>query len=491
MQIISIAIDTNLLDHYGPEICWAWRQVFVAAGVPWRQVSIEEPACDIAYTTEARHTDRSRLCILAKPARWEQPSRFHLQEIGHCEDWHFPVYTGERAAATPLQAIDQTLLCERDIIFDLFWLATGQEEAAWPKNEHGHFDLSGTAFYDLNVLRLAPGSGIISGLEKVFHDLGFVSPVPKWPGGRRAAACVGHDVDYPEVIRWIEPLRRLLHRRNGGLPAVVAILTGKRKHWHFASWVELEEHLQTRSAFFFTARQGSLVRYATGTPDPFYDVRSPRFKELFEALRERGFEIGLHASYHAGESREKLAAERELLAEASQEEIAGNRHHYWRMNPHDPESTLLLHEQVGFKYDTSLTHERYLGWRRGLCSPFFPFHQKERRELRTLQIPTAWMDDQLFGHRDDNPGERQEILHELADGVVAHGGCLLVDVHDYVFDEVLYPGWAQTYRDLWEYILTRSDIWIDTPGNIAEHWIKRHHVLLHASQGLTGAPAGV
>jgi hypothetical protein len=175
------------------------------------------------------------------------------------------------------------------------------------------------------------------------------------------------------------------------------------------------------------------------------------------------------------------------LAETSQQSVEGNRHHYWHLNPQEPESTLLLHEQIGLKYDTSLMHERYLGWRRGLSWPFFPFHQQQKRELRTLQIQTAWMDDQLFGYRHDNPGDRFEILRALADRAAEQGGCLLIDVHDYVFDEVLYPGWAQAYHELWEYLLTRSDFWIDTPGKIAEHWIKRYHKIVQASRGLDGA----
>ena len=128
--------------------------------------------------------------------------------------------------------------------------------------------------------------------------------------------------------------------------------------------------------------------------------------------------------------------------------------------------------------------ERYVGWRRGLAWPFFPFHQKERRELKTLQIPTAWMDDQLFGHHQDNPRDRLEIARSLVDRAAKQGGCLLIDVHDYVFDEVLFPGWTSTHRDLWEYLTSRSDFWIDTPCHIADHWLERYTSIMQASDGL-------
>jgi hypothetical protein len=487
MQRVRIAIDPKLKSRFGPEISWTWRLLLAGIGLPWAEVSLDDSQCDIAYVTSLQLAVHCRFAVLANLNFWEQRSRLRLGGVGRYDGgWH-PIYRGERSGFQFTDVTNDKLICHRDIVFDVFWLATGQEEAFWPKNAHGHFDLSDTVFEKAQVLRLALGSGLAAGLERVFADLGFPAPMARWPNGKRAAACVGHDVDYPEVVRWAEPLRLLLRKGRGGLPAAVSILTGKSNHWHFGSWVQLEQKLGTRSAFFFVARQGSLLKYAAGTPDPFYDVRSERFRKLFTYLSDEGFEIGLHASYRAYECREKFAAERQALAEASRQPIHGNRHHYWHLHPQDPESTLLLHEQIGLKYDTSLIHERYLGWRRGLSWPFFPFHQKERRELRTLQIPTVWMDDQLFGHRQDNPGDRLEILRALAGRAADQGGCLLIDVHDYVFDNVLYPRWAQTYRELWEYLLTRSDVWIETPGNIADHWIKRHHTIVQASQGLDGA----
>ena len=206
---------------------------------------------------------------------------------------------------------------------------------------------------------------------------------------------------------------------------------------------------------------------------------------MLKRLNQEGFEIGLHSSYRAFESPEGFLAEKRTLEEASGGAVHGNRHHYWRLNPDDCESTLLIHELVGFSYDTSLGYERYLGWRRGLSWPFFPFYQKQRRELRTVQISTAWMDDHLFGHRANNPGDRFSLLKSLADVAREQGGCLLVDIHDYVYDPVLFPEWAQTYRKLLEYLLSRSDFWIELPVRIAEHWKGRYDRIVQGSQGLT------
>jgi hypothetical protein len=297
-------------------------------------------------------------------------------------------------------------------------------------------------------------------------------------------AAIGHDVDYPEVKRLLEPLRIVAHHGRAGLGPALDVLAGRRTHWHFANWVRAEQELQTRSAFYFVARQGSLLEYATGTPDPFYDVTSERFRRLFDYLAQEGFEIGLHASYAAYKSRERMAAEKQKLEQASGQKIVGGRHHYWHLDPQNVEATLLMHEQIGLNYDTSLIHNNYLGWRRGMSGPFFPFHQAQRRELETLQIPTAWMDDQLFGLNAYNPGNRMETLHAIVDRTAEQGGCLLIDVHDYVFDDVLFPDWAGTYLRLWKELLDRGDFWFATPAEIAEHWTKRYNRLVQNSIGL-------
>jgi hypothetical protein len=276
---------------------------------------------------------------------------------------------------------------------------------------------------------------------------------------------------------------------NGARPAF-EVISHRRTHWQFASWIALEKRIGATSSFHFVPRQGSLWQYARGTPDPFYDVGSRRFRELFRYLRAEGAEVALQASYRAGESRSQLAAEKERLERAAGEPISGNRHHYLRLDARNPEATLLLHEQVDLEYDASLGHERYLGWRRGLCSPFYPFHRALRRELRTLQLSTAWMDSQLFLYKADNPGDRAALLRRLADRVADHGGCLVVNIHDYVYDDRLFPGWSESYAQLIRYLAERGDFWVDTPRAITRHWAQRSAELKGQSSGL-GLPSDV
>jgi hypothetical protein len=483
---LKIAIDPALRAKYGPEVCWTWRLLLSAIGFAWEEVSPGYPSCDIFYGSQHQNAVPCRLNVSSSLQVWDHKADYRLVALGQYNGCSYPIYESEPCPSEIFHLSNGSLLCQRDLIFDVFWLVTGQEERYFPKNKHGHFDLAETTWHRACALRLAAASSVGSMLQRTLLQLGFLDALPRWPLGKKAAACVSHDVDYPAVVRWLEPLRIIRRRGLNGLSAAASVLSGRRHHWHFSSWVRMEQGLNTRSAFYFVPRQGSLLEYAAGVPDSFYNVRSDTFKKLFKYLADEGCEIGLHASYRAYESQEKFAAEIQVLEEASGQKVFGNRHHYWHLDPDDPESTLMLHEQIGLKYDTSLAHERYVGWRRGLSWPFFPFHRKEKRELRTLQISTVWMDDQLFGHRVDNPGDRTDVLRVLADTAARQGGCLHIDVHDYVFDDVLFPGWARAYRELWQYVKEQGDFWIDTPHRIADYWTRRYRSIVAASRGLTG-----
>ena len=107
-----------------------------------------------------------------------------------------------------------------------------------------------------------------------------------------------------------------------------------------------------------------------------------------------------------------------------------------------------------------------------------------RRELKTFQVQNTWMDDQLFGNKQHNPGDRLGILSNLAERAVEQGGCIAITMHEYIFDDLLYPGWVETFKQFMTYITSRGDFWIASPGEVAGHWIKRCQILCEESKGL-------
>ena len=482
MEKIRVAIDPQLLPAFGHQMHWALRQLISGCGWAWEEVPPEVES-DLALLISPEKT-KARLAIRADVAAWGNLAK-ELREVQETDGLDILVYAEDSQTETNFLTCQNTAcVCTKDLIYDYFWLVTGQQEKKFRRDNKGFVDLGGTVFEDGTILRQALASRIGNWLQQRLIQAGCPQPLPRWPNGKKAAVFSGHDVDYPEIIRFLEPVRVVLRQGFKGLSPAFQIANGKRHHWHFPSWVKLEKFYGFCSAFYFVPRQGSLIEYATGTPDPFYDISSLKFAALFKYLADEGYEIGLHASYLAYQGYEKLAAEKERLEKASNQSVIGNRHHYWHLNSQDPEETLSFHEKAGLLYDSSLVNDRYVGWRRHSSWPFFPYNQTTKTEIVTLQMSVVWMDDQLFGFKGYNPGENMALLTDLVENIVEQSGCLGIDIHDYVFDERLHPGWRNLYQQFLAYLHQRSDIWFALPRDVYQHWSNRYQSILKHSQGL-------
>jgi len=451
VRILRIAAEPALARAGGERLAWAWRTVLTGLGYGWRETPAGEE-CDLAYGA-GQAAGAGAVALPGSPGNWGPDGP--------------PEGSG-------------------DILAEVFASAAGLSERGLPRNRHGHLRC------DDPVRRTGLAEPpVMARLAELERRLGqrFGPGLPRWPAGRGAAWCLTHDVDYPEAVRWIEPARIVARNGPRAIGEAVAMAAGRRSHWQFDAWMGREEAAGIRSSFHFCARRGSLLRYATGTPDPFYDVRSPRFRRLFAELAGRGFEIALHASYRAMEDERNFAREKGLLEEAAGRPVAGVRHHYWRLDPRDPEATLAVHGRLGFAYDASLAHERYLGWRRGLSWPFFPFDRRTGRSVPTLQLSTAWTEDHFFGHRRDNPGDPDTVLDRLADRAARDGGCLVLNAHDYVLDDRIFPGRASLALRLAARLAARGDFWNQTPAEVARHWTARARRIAEASDGFAEAAA--
>ncbi len=303
------------------------------------------------------------------------------------------------------------------------------------------------------------------------------------------AVAITHDVDYPELIRPIEVLRVLRDRGVGGLGLAARVATGKSHFWTFREWRPITERLGTRSCFYFMARQGSLLQYAMGTPDDFYDVRAPRFQRLFAELRDAGCEIGLHASFHAHRSADTLRREVQRIAEAAGVECAGNRHHYWHLDPDAPNETLRRHAEAGLKYDSSLGLEYYPGFRRGICHPYRVFHAGTRAPLPIVQLPPAWMDDH-FDRRLARNGitDPDAAARALLDAASESRGMIIVDYHSRGMNADFYPRYGPWLERFAEQHFDRTVRGM-TPMEIHDAFVSRERQLAERSVDLTARDA--
>ncbi len=361
------------------------------------------------------------------------------------------------------RAADGTLRFSSDIVYAAFWLLTGAREPHYRRDKRDNFHLDGAFLTSAGVLEKPLVSFYAAFLRRHFAALGKLPlPLPWAASGTQAAFALSHDVDYPEMIRGIEFLRVLAGKTGAPRSRAGVVLAGRSHFWRFTEWVDFARRFGTQPAFYFSARKGSLLQYAAGTPDCFYDIHSPRFRALFQQLRAQGCEVGLHASYHAHKDAAQLRREKESLEQAAGVRVEGGRHHYWRLNPQAPHETLSHHAAMGMRYDSSLAFEFYPGFRRGVCHPFRPFHPGERRELDIVELPPTWMDDhfdrRLAMNQVADPAapeaevvERTEAYaRRLLDAARSTGGVAIVDYHVRGMNGEFFPRygpWLQRFAE--------------------------------------------
>jgi FemAB-related protein (PEP-CTERM system-associated) len=477
------------LQPWSAEITYAVRALLRIAGLPYEFVWVEGtdslPDLDIYYGPPSEFPE-ALVSIAACGKDFMAAGLACPQALREREGLAFLDF-GEREWGEHAE-VGRRLRFSSDIVFACYWLLTGAQEWQYRRDRWDNMDLAGS-FVLSHALLSRPLLSIYGAyLRSFFERLGYAPLEFPWTGhGRNAAFVFSHDVDYPEIIRWLECFRLLARRGIKALPSAYRVLRGTNHFWKFSDWVEFEKDLYTRPGFYFMPRKGSLLEYAAGTPDAFYDIRRLRFRELFHFLRDEGCEIGLHASYHAYQSCEELEREKSALEEAAQVSVEGIRHHYWHLDPTAPHETLYRQEQAGFRYDSSLAFEFFPGFRRGICHPFRVFHPGLRRELGVLELPPAWMDDH-FDRRLAQNRIRDADAHALALLRAAQdtGGVVIVDYHARGMNADFYPRYGPWIRNFVQRNLD-SSVAFRSPRELARQYSEYEARLEAASADLAGA----
>jgi hypothetical protein len=371
------------------------------------------------------------------------------------------------------------------VVFAAFWLLSGAAEPSYPRSRFDDLNLDNSALVRDGLLA-RPIVSLLARKWRSHLTRRGVQPVPwPWEENGGCAFALSSDVDYPELIRPIEVLRVLRARGLGGVRLATRVASGRSHFWTFREWFPLARRLGTRPCFYFMARQGSLLQYALGTPDDFYDVRTPRFQRLFAELRDEGCEIGLHASFHAHRSVDTLRREVQRIAESARVACTGNRHHYWHLDPNDPNETLRRHAEAGLRYDSSLGLEYYPGFRRGICHPFRVFDRTTGAPLPIVQLPPAWMDDH-FDRRLARNGiaDPQAAARALVDVARDTAGIVVVDYHSRGMNADFYPRYGPWLEQFAEQHLVGCVRGM-TPVEIHDAFLEREAALERASRDET------
>lgn len=329
-------------------------------------------------------------------------------------------------------------------------------------------------------------------IKAIFEKIFDVKGVPLWPCGKVCAIGLSHDVDNPDkyaILKTPVYLSRLNLLNNirfnlDKLPILGGRVLDKNPSdfWLFSEIMDLEEKLGFRSTFFF-ASTNIADRYASNLDVP-YAIDRTKFKKLFQEIANRGFEIGLHASYNAFLDSNRLQGEKDKLEKHSTLKILGLRHHFWHIG-RNIETALEHHECCEFEYDTSIAFNDELGFRRGIAFPYYPWSDSESKPIKVIQLPVFCMDGNLF-YKPITKDYAFERLSTHIQIIKKYEGLGVIDWHvrtSYPKNRV-YWDWGETYVRILNYLGDNSEIWVTSLENIAS-WIKmRESFLRHTIDNL-------
>lgn len=328
----------------------------------------------------------------------------------------------------------------------------------WGRFDHDRSNLVGAGFDQVPII-----DQLMLDVLKQLH----VQVKNIWPGRKKVAVCLTHDVDS------IDGLSNLWLRKLGWhVNSTRAKLTGNRqaadawastlKQWNgykalkydpidsFDQIQELEASYGFRSTFFFMSLKHALSREGRR-----YSVTNPRVAEVSKNLLNGGWEIGLHASYHEHLSASSIKDQKHRLEDVIQNKVSGCRHHFLRVR--FPESWG-IYAQTGFKYSSNMGWGAgFQGFRAGTCLPYQPL-----TNYSFLEIPFQLMDV--------NPTKDVESYMDMFTRYLnlakSVGGCLAIDFHQEYFREEVATGVGKVYRRILDCIAKESDVAVLTMGEV-------------------------
>jgi len=465
MKPLRIAIDVSpdyLLTV--SEIRYVFETFLMTAGASIHFVRPKETS-DIYFGSQDNSSlFQIRPNNLLRRNNIRQP-KYHKIEDGIC---YF--FFGSLPSSTQIVEKSKKCIVYNDIVLTSFYLLACLEEENLTRNKFGFHDLCQSYRWQNKLLHTPIVNQYVDLIKDSLQNQHEFLPI--WKDNKVCSFALTHDVDYPEMVPWVESLRYLL-RYKGTFRKSLEILMGRESFWKFDEWLNVEDKYDVNSAFYFCGFKGNLLKYFLKSPDPFYDVSTGKYLQLLMSLKKAGREIGMHSSYLAYLSRDNLQHEKNAVEEALGKEIYGNRHHYWHLNQDNPTETMKIHKEIGLFYDTSMSFEKHSGFRQGICTPFYLYCIEDQDIVPLLQLPPTLMDDHLFGHADNHSFARyQDHITSLIAVIRRHNGLFMADFHVRVLNETFFPCWKDAAEFLLQKI-TDDHCYQDTPFAIAKYWEER------------------
>jgi peptidoglycan/xylan/chitin deacetylase (PgdA/CDA1 family) len=330
---------------------------------------------------------------------------------------------------------------------------------------------------------------------------------PLWPGGKKFALVLTHDVDVvSESAISMQALRQFaareiskpdrIYRKVLSLSGTSARFTSQILRsrvddplWHYEDWLKLEQKYGFKSTFYFfpsplknPAQWDCIYQFSDIVR---FNGKRITVGEMMRSIRQAGWEIGLHGSYHSALDGEALKREKTRIEDVLGSRVTSVRQHYLH---YDARTTPKLHAAAGFNSDSTQGFNRSIGFRAGTSFPYWCWDHTHHKCLPTLEIPMHIMDGGLLTATALEYDEDLAIRHamQLMDAVEKVGGCLTLNWHP---DKLNRPCYWNTYKRILDEAAGRG-AW-GCGAEALSHWWRERRDSIGRSQRISSSPASV
>jgi len=171
---------------------------------------------------------------------------------------------------------------------------------------------------------------------------------------------------------------------------------------------------------------------------------SKAYQILIDKIKEYA-DTGLHPSYYSDKNSGLLQSEVHHLAKALKKSVTKSRQHFLILSFPTTYQNLV---KAGIKQDYTMGYQSHLGFRAGICTPYFFFDLKTDTISDLKIFPFCIMDSIMFDYMKIGPDKAWQHIQSLVREVKQVNGTLITVWHDRTFSNAgKYKGWRELFTD--------------------------------------------
>lgn len=195
-----------------------------------------------------------------------------------------------------------------------------------------------------------------------------------------------------------------------------------------------------------------------GINDKNLPVESRKFQTLIKMVADYA-EVGIHPSFGSNKNTERVKEEINRLSKIVNREITKSRQHFLKLTLPETYRNLI---DLDITDDYTMGFAQHIGFRAGICTPFYFYDLDSEIETKLKIHPFAVMDATLKYYMKVEPADAMKHIQQLIEEVKAVDGIFMSLWHnDVLNDQREWKGWKEIYEQM---IQSATGISANPPG---------------------------